>query len=383
MYACSLTSPPYVTDSCAHKDGKALDAFFLLQERLRNTPLLALSVFLPSGSRQWIAVESTSMKNVHDLCFNVFTIPHPVEISLVPVEERISYLQWGPTYPRVQPTSWARLKRLPALKELNVEKNVWKYAGDLAFVLDMPSVSTARLCLVPRLSVRIEADGEKAKKTKSKRLPRLLHPQMIGQRPKDCDIAHPMKPGVWWAFGERLELERINGGLYKFAKGPKGDSYMPPFAISSVPILALQVAGIAPKLNELRVFHEGMAVGSCQLKLLAPAPDFMRRTYERYVAAPLEVGNYVEVKMEPGWVRGVVVDARFDELAVRVEDREDLDIIDAPAHNVRRYYRIGDGVKVIHASNICREGFVGREGFIFNINGELVEVLDCKDKETV
>jgi hypothetical protein len=106
-----------------------------------------------------------------------------------------------------------------------------------------------------------------------------------------------MRPDVWWDFGERLELEGVEEGLYKFAKGPNGDAYMPPFAISSVPILALQVAGVVPKLSELHVFHEGMAVGSCQLEFLGPTPDFMRWTYKRYVAAPLEVGNHVEVKM--------------------------------------------------------------------------------------
>jgi hypothetical protein len=91
------------------------------------------------------------------------------------------YLQWGPMHPRVEPTSWVRLKGLLVLKESNVEKNLWKYAGDLAFVLDMPSVSTACLCLVPRLSVRIEGAGQNNKKTKSKRLPRLLHPKVVGQ----------------------------------------------------------------------------------------------------------------------------------------------------------------------------------------------------------
>ena len=294
------------------------------------------------------------------------------------------YLQWGPMPPRVKPTSWVRLKGLSVLKESNVEKNVWKYAGDLAYVLDMPSASTARLCLVPRLSVRMEGVGQNNKKNKSKRLPRLLHPKAVGQRPKDWEIAHPMKPGMWWHSQKGVELEDVEGlGLYTFAKGPKGDTYMPPFAISFVPILALHVAGVVPKLSELRMFHEGMAIGLCELEFPAPSPDFMRWSYERYVAAPLEVGNYVEVKMESGWVRGRIVDGQFDELVVRVEDHEDLDIIEVPAHNVRRYYRIGDVVKVIHASNICHEGFVGREGFVFNVNAEVIEVLDSQDKEPV
>ena len=324
-------------------------------------------------------VESTSMKDVQDLCFNLLTVCHPLEISPIPVEERIMYLQWGPTVPPVKPTSWARLKRLSVLKELNVEKNIWKYAGDLSFVLDTPSTSTARLYLVPWLSVRIEGDGKKPKNPQSKLLPRLLHPKGIGEQLKDqLDIPHPMNPDVWWDFGEHLELENNEGGLYKFAKGPKGDTYRPPFAICSVPILALQVGGVVPELKELSMFHEGMAVGSCHLDFPAPTSDFMRWTYERYIAAPLERGNHVEVKMESGWVQGRVEDVLFEELVVvRLEDHEDLDVIDVPANNVRRRYRSGDAVKVIHSSNI------GREGFVFNVNAERVEVLDRINKKVV
>jgi hypothetical protein len=145
-----------------------------------------------------------------------------------------------------------------------------------------------------------------------------------------------MKPGMWWHSRKGVELEDVEGlGLYTFAKGPKGDTYMPLFAISFVPILALHVAGVVPKLSELRVFHEGMAIGLSELEFPAPSPDFMWWSYECYVAAPLEVGNHVEVKMESGWVQGRIVDGQFDELVICVEDHEDLDIIEVPAHNVR------------------------------------------------
>lgn len=80
------------------------------------------------------------------------------------------------------------------------------------------------------------------------------------------------------------------------------DTYMPPFSICSVPIIALQVAGVVPKLSKLCMFHEGMAVGLCELEFPALTPDFMRWTYKCYIAAPLKVGNHVEVQIESGWV---------------------------------------------------------------------------------
>ena len=193
-----------------------------------------------------------------------------------------------------------------------------------------------------------------------------------------------MKLGMWWHPWKGVELEDVKGlGLYTFAKGPKGDTYMPLFAISFVPILVLHVGGIVPRLSELAVFHEGMAIGVSELEFPAPSPDFMQWSYEHYIAAPLKVGNHIEVKMESGWVRGRIVDGQFDELVICVEYSEDLDVIEVPAHNVRWYYQIGNIIKVIHAANICHKGFVGHEGFVFNVNTEVIEVLDSQDKEPV
>ncbi|KAF8703931.1 hypothetical protein AX14_014097 [Amanita brunnescens Koide BX004] len=89
-----LIQLPQLTDpsiwSVRTLEGMALDAFFVLQDRLLHWPQhkrSALSVFLPSGSTQWLAIESTSMANVQHLCLNVSSIRHPHDISLIPVDQ--------------------------------------------------------------------------------------------------------------------------------------------------------------------------------------------------------------------------------------------------------------------------------------------------------
>ena len=44
------------------------------------------------------------------------------------------------------------------------------------------------------------------------------------------------------------------------------------------------------------------------------------------MAAPLEIGNNVEVNMKPGWVRGVIEDIQFENVVVQVKDLQVDDI---------------------------------------------------------
>ena len=163
--------------------------------------------------------------------------------------------------PCLMSTSWARLKKAYILKGLDVPRNLWKYAGALAFVLAKQGETVASICVVPQLYMKIERLGRKPLR---KQLPQLLHPKMIGVPKKDWDILHPMGPEMWWQFGLHHQLEMLSEGVYKF-KRPQGDTFMLPFMIFSVPVTALHVAGVVPKLSELNMFHEGLVIGSVHL----------------------------------------------------------------------------------------------------------------------
>ncbi|KAF8325597.1 hypothetical protein F5887DRAFT_1085354 [Amanita rubescens] len=117
-------------------DGAAEESFFLLQDRLKARPRWAFSTFLPPGSRQWIYVESASRDYVKNLCKNLSTFPHPLQIFFVPVEEHLESLNGSRMMPSINPGSWVRLKRRSELEGLvpNLDERLIKYANDLGYV---------------------------------------------------------------------------------------------------------------------------------------------------------------------------------------------------------------------------------------------------------
>ncbi|KAF8328620.1 hypothetical protein F5887DRAFT_924204 [Amanita rubescens] len=362
------------------QDGSEEETFWTLQDRLRALPGLAYAIVLPPRGRMWIGVESVSRTNVEELCKNLSTIRHPLEILLVPVDKRVGWLNWHPKSRCLRSPSWGRLQKHSKLGELDVDSDLMKYAGDLAFVLNAESESTVVICLVPRLLVKngIHASGDmnedERKRPRRKRLPRLLHPKAIGDHTEIMEIAPRMDPNVWWQPGSRQELILVEDGIYRFAKERKGDDqYIPPFALFKVPAEALCSSGVTPRLRELKLFVEGMAIGSNLLDFPAPSREFIRWTYERYVAFPVEIGNRVEVDLKPGKVWGTIVDVRFDEVVVRTNDMRKEIQVDTDC--LRRFYEIGDAVKVVQGSD------VDREGWIVNVEDDELAVFNSALKE--
>ncbi|KAF8341950.1 hypothetical protein F5887DRAFT_1076332 [Amanita rubescens] len=358
-------------------DGSEKESYWAVQNRLLARPKLASSLILPPSGRMWIGIESPSRANVEELCFNLSTVHHPLEISLVPVEERVAWLDWHPTRSLPMSPSWVRLRKRSKLENMDIESGVMKYTGDLAFVLDAqtPCASQIILCLVPRLPVAIEGGASGYTKKRRRRLPRLLHPKAIGGVKEALEIAG-LDPNIWWQPGRRHELEIVEDKLdtivYRFAKDRRGDRYMPPFAVFPVPVEALCSADATPRLTELKMFFEGMAIESNKLDFPAPSREFIRWTYERYVAAPIEIGNRVEVNLKPGTVRGVIVDVLFGQVVVHLDDAEEIQV---EVEHVRRRYEVSDAVKVITGSNYnC-------EGWVVNVEDDNVAVFDRELKE--
>jgi len=267
-----------------------------------------------------------------------------------------------------------RLKRTSELKHLlendrEFDKRLVRYAKDLAYVQGRMENGLLLICLVPRLLLPIERDvsvdekeGGEQKPCRRKRDRRLLHPKMLGDPKEGMDVAHPLDPNVWWAPKRTYELEQIVPGVYELAK-PKskrtlrgGDLYMPPFAYYTMPVAGVHTTGVVPRLSELRLFAEGMAIGVEELNFPAPDAEFIRWTYENHLAAPVEIGQKVETNLKRQMIRGVIEDIWFEQVVVR--ERETEEEVEVEARLVRRYYDVGDWVKVVKASNMDREGSV-------------------------
>lgn len=288
------------------------------------------------------------------------------------IEDRVAWLNWQPKMPRVESPSWTRIQQLSALKHLDADKKLFKYAGDLALVIQVENGSKAFICLVPRLPVTVEEDGKKRQK---RRLPRLLHPKAIGEPEGAVDIGHPMDPNMWWRPNRPHELESLEPGIYRLLNVRNPDDLSPPFAIFSVPLGALNTAVVVPRLSELSLFTQGMLVGAAELDFISPSREFIRWTYERHVAAPVEIGHKVEADLKPGMVRGVVEDIQIEEIVVHINNTED--VISVDSQGVRRFYEAGDAVKVINSSHI------NREGWVLDMKEDIVDVFDRLAKEEV
>ena len=373
------------------KDGAEEESFYLLHERLQAWPRLALAVFLPPGGQQWICVESVCREYVEKLCVDLSTFPHPLQIFFVPVEERLTWLKWQHQGARITAPAWGRLKRKSELKELlskdlNLDKRILKHANDLVYVAGPgTSESTILLFIVPRLPVPI-SKGKNNSKTgrKTKRMQRLLHP-LLGdpvlarQAPPG---AHMLDPTVWWHPNIRYDLQLIQFPAYRLTKpdghGQRavkgGDDFVLPFAYYAVPHAVLRSERAVPKLNELNMFAEGMAIGEQILQFVNQDPNFLRWTYENHIAACVEIGQKVEAKVEGGMKRGIIDDIFLDEVTMRINNTEQMGV---DIRCVRRFYEVGDKVKVVKASNLNREGWVVGIG-----EGE-IEIFDRNAKEHV
>ncbi|KAF8668543.1 hypothetical protein AX14_006145 [Amanita brunnescens Koide BX004] len=187
-----------------------------------------------------------------------------------------------------------------------------------------------------------------------------------------------MNPNVWWDPKTRYDFEKIRRGLYRMSKHrrknplKKADDFVPPFSFFVVPASVLHSAGVDPKLSELNIFAEGMAIRTKQLYFDALDPEFMQWMYENHVAAPVEISQKVEVRRTEGIVQGIVVDTMFGKVIVQLDNMEEIAV---HPHRVRRVYHISNTVKVVKGSNM------GRQGFVVEIKEGLVGVFDRDEKE--
>ena len=345
---------------------------------------------MPPASRQWICVESTSREYVEELCQNLSTFPHPLQILPVPIDERLQWLGCRETTPTIKAGTWIRVKKRHELIELlreepkKVDKGLVKYANDLGYVQRVFSDSLLAICLVPRLLVQIESDlvdDENGKiRRRKKRCPRLLHPNLL-RGPKDAvHVVDCLDPSVWWNPKTLYDMEPIvrGRGVYQLAKPNSkktvkgGDNFLPPFAYYAVWNRSVCSVGVVPTINELKLFGEGMTVGAKQLQFPSPDLELIRWSFDNHVAAPVEIGQKVEIKLDARMMRGVIVDIQFNNVVVEVNDTEDKIEVDTKC--VRRFYDVGDSVMVVKP---CK---LEREGWVVDVCDDKLEIFDHEKK---
>ncbi|KAM6498973.1 hypothetical protein JOM56_006921 [Amanita muscaria] len=126
-------------------------ALWVIHDRLEITPHLAISASSSLYYRGWIAIESTSIAAVNELCQNVSAIPQPPRIEFISPDERIECLRVPYDRPRTDCPGWARVKSRAVLHQLGVDERLTRFSKDLVLIHNAASYPLVDFFAVPRL----------------------------------------------------------------------------------------------------------------------------------------------------------------------------------------------------------------------------------------
>ncbi|KAM6496783.1 hypothetical protein JOM56_007256 [Amanita muscaria] len=365
-------------------EGAGKETFFTLHYRWQEHPDWARSIILPPKCGSHILVEAPGPSSVLRLCKEVSTIPQPLHIKLVPLEERVGWLHIPepplfPSGPGERPETWVRIRPRRVLREIGDLQGLERYVGDLALVWDHNQNQTARLLLIPRLPVK--QPGQQ----RPKQLQRLLHPPATFPRfstSPDNNLTRGLlqyDAGIYWYPGKKLEMEAVDWwpDVYQFRDRRRcRDLYARPFVtFLEVPVAALVADNVCPTRKELHLFSEGLEVGMAELNLAYLSVKFVVDSYHTYLAAPLEQGHRVEVNSGNVDLRGNVTGTGYSTVDVYVEEYKAS--LTVESKRARRVFLLGDSVKVFSSNSL----YHGRVGWVLGEMNGAVQVLDDESKE--
>jgi hypothetical protein len=363
--------------------GQEIYSLMAASDTLKARPRWALAVIASLRKSGWIAVEAQSLANVEELCQNISTVIRPMDICLVPLEERIDWLLAGKHDAKPTSPGWARIKRVSVLKSLNLKPPLLRYARDLALVTSCLHYPYVDVMVIPRLPVMEPFSGdENQPKPRKRTRRRLLHPYTFpSMRQERIASNFQFDPSLFWSPTKEPKLTMTSPDVYRFKNKNSKVRYRLPFAwFERIPRDALALEDVNPTVGDLDAFFDGMIVGEKELKLTLPPGihEFLRNSYEHYVGAPLEVGHRVMVsRLQDGPEMGAeVIGVRYDEIDVEVEEGG---CITVPTSQARRLFTVGDYVMVFAPTSPMRN----REGWVLNVGAKEVAILDVSTKEEV
>ena len=315
----------------------------------------------------WVAIEALGIETVQELCHEVSTIRQPPHIEFVPLDERVSWLHPSTDVPTVVPTVpfWARVR---SATELGGQHPLLpRYAGDLVLVVSTEN-RLVDLLAVPRLPVK---QGP-ASKRKYKREPRLIVAEGVDFFSTEEDSWHRLPQKMVWHPYKQAEVEWISDSIFRLKRIRIKETFSGPFAaFRRVHTDALILDNIRPTYFELNFFAWGYGVTKQN-----PAQTFMKQSYERFLRAPLEVGN--RVCGDKRGIVGKVVDIGFGVVAVKDESSELVE--EFTEEDLRRIFKNGDTVRV-HAAVCINHS--NKEGWVVDAQENEITVIDSVTKTPV
>lgn len=332
------------------KEGKEREVVFSIMRRVEERlgtkdELPIISAFERGGTtsvmKGYIYVEARRQNDIMLGLEGVLNVYPRTKMHLVEIKDMPDLLRVTKT-PSLEPGAWVRLKR-PA-----------KHAGDLAQVLDVTENGLeARVRFIPRLDYGVRddassltADGKRKRPgVPGPRPPQRLFSEAEARKRHGRHIVGNPQTNSWQYMGEEFE----NG-----------------FQVKDIKIQQLEVKDVNPSLEEVTKFAGGSEDGTENLDLKALAASLKESS------ANVVPGDMISVyEGEQSGVIGTAVNVRGDIVTLRVTEG-DLkgQMIEVPNKGLRKFFKIGDHVKVIGGSR-----FRDEVGMVVKTDGDSVTLF--------
>ena len=331
----TVTDPKLWLVRC--KPGKEREFAFMIMRRyferqFAEEPLQIFSVVASDHIKGYIYVEATKLAHVM-VAVNRIAGIFSSKTMLVPIKEMPDILSTVKKDILLKPMSWVRIKR-------------GKFAGDLAQVIEMEEGrNVALLKIIPRIdlanlkrSTKAVNPADKRKKMQARPPARLFKPEELSHLGADIQKSR----GFWIFNNERYK----DGYLFK-----------------ELSVSSLDHEGINPTLDEITRFQSGNdnedEVDLSGLAILANNNNIK-----------FSKGDLVEV-IEGDLINlmGTVESVEGDKVTVIPKHEELKDKITFPAKQLRKFFRMGDHVKVIAGRHD------GETGLIVGVEENIVTIF--------
>ncbi|CAL1263967.1 unnamed protein product [Larinioides sclopetarius] len=293
-----------------------------------NEPLQIKSVVAPEGAKGYIYIEAYKQTHVKDAINGIASLRiGQYQQTMVAIKEMTDILRVTKQKANLKPKQWVRLKR-------------GIYKDDLAQV-DYINVSnnTVQLKLIPRIDYAKKygalRTNESVKRKKSRPPAKLF----------DADTVRALG-GVVTTNGDLLVFE---GNFYSH----KGYLYKS-FALS-----ALIIDGVNPTLSELEKFSDGNDPSKILFEFSENDQDVASHSFTP--------GDNVQVcGGELLHLRGRVIAVNDNKITILAYHEDLKDPLEFQAHELKKYFEIGDHVKVIAGT------YEGDTGLIVRVENNVV-----------
>ncbi|CAF1536899.1 unnamed protein product [Adineta ricciae] len=310
------------------------------------------SVVVKEGDRGYIYIEAFKSNHVKAACEEIHAL-NVQNLQMVPIKGMTDILRVVKTTCGIKKGSWVRVKR-------------GIYRDDLAKVeqCDMAQ-NTVTLKLIPRIDLTRKRGGPRG----SSNDPSGIVPESNQPFKKKNRFAFKKPPAKLF---DETAIEAIGGQIkreyeYRSFEGGKYDEKG--FLIKVFPLSAVSADGITPTMSELDKFEETIDGPETNVAI-------NRSKTSKNDVLSFAAGDQVEVcEGELVNLQGTIVGIDGDSIRILPKHEALKDEIPFKAHELRKYFSVGNHVKVLSGT------FEGETGMIVGMDGTIAIVLNDGTKE--